>query len=114
MRGQDVGAAMLENLDDPRRVWERIVENELADVAVHLLEARFVFEPAGLEELDEESWRWYRKEMDQAADGRTFRRALQVLDGTMVSVERGRVALRNLPIEDYDRLPLDAGRARTV
>ncbi|MEW2272044.1 hypothetical protein [Streptomyces griseofuscus] len=41
-RGQDVAAAMLENLDDPRRVWERIVENELTDEAVHMLEVLLV------------------------------------------------------------------------
>lgn len=32
----------------------------------------------------------------------------------MVSVERGRVALHDLSIEDYDRFPLDAGRAHSV
>jgi hypothetical protein len=101
---------MLENLDDPRRVWERIVENELTDEAVHLLEVLFTFGSAGLEDL-EESWRWYRKEMDRAADGRTFRRALQVLDGTMVSAERGQVAFHNPSIEDYFRFHLGIGRA---
>ncbi|MFD3910760.1 restriction endonuclease [Streptomyces sp. NPDC058603] len=110
-RGQDVAAAMLENLDDPRRVWECIVENELTDEAVHVLEVLFTFGSAGLDDL-EESWRWYRKEMDRAADGRTFRRALQVLDGTMVSVERGRVAFHNPSIEDYVRFHFDVGRAR--
>jgi hypothetical protein len=110
-RGQDVAAAMLENLDDPRRVWERIVENELSDEAVHLLEVLFTFGSTGLGSL-EASWHSYRKEMDQSADGRTFRRALQVLDGTMVSVERGQVTFHNPSIEDYVRFHLDAGRAR--
>ncbi|MEU1014732.1 restriction endonuclease [Streptomyces sp. NPDC005898] len=110
-RGQDVAAAMLENLDDPRRVWERIVENELTDEAVHLLELLFAFGSAGLNEL-EESWRRYRTEVERVADGRTFRRALQLLDGTMVSVEQGQVAFHNPSIEDYVRFHLDAGRAR--
>lgn len=110
-RGRDVAAAMLENLNDPRRVWERIVENELTDEAVHVLEVLFTFGSADLDDL-EESWRSYREEMDQAADGRTFRRALQVLDGTMVSVARGQVAFHNPSIEDYVRFHLDAGRAR--
>ncbi|MDT0613620.1 nSTAND3 domain-containing NTPase [Streptomyces lancefieldiae] len=109
-RGQDVGAAMLENLDNPRRVWERIVENELSDEAVHMLEVLFTFRSAPLEDL-EESWHWYRKEMDQAADGRTFRRALQLLDGTMITIEQGRVAFHNPSIEDYVRFHLNAGRA---
>ncbi|MCF1595245.1 restriction endonuclease [Streptomyces muensis] len=110
-RGQDVAAAMLENLDDPRRVWERIVENELTDEAVHLLEVLFTFGSADLDDL-QESWRSYRKEMDRAADGRSFRRALQLADGTMVSVEQGRVAFHNPSIEDYVRFHLDNGRAR--
>ncbi|MEW2298327.1 restriction endonuclease [Streptomyces sp. NPDC006743] len=109
-RGQDVGAAMLENLDDPRRVWERIVENELSDAAVHMLEVLFTFRSAPLEDL-EESWHWYREEMDQAADGRTFRRALQLLGGTMITIEQGRVAFHNPSIEDYLRFHLNAGRA---
>ncbi|MFF0161694.1 restriction endonuclease [Streptomyces sp. NPDC005263] len=110
-RGQDVTAAMLENLDDPRRVWERIVENELTDEAVHMLEILFTFGAAALEDL-EESWRWYREGMGLTVDGRTFRRALQLLDGTMVSVAQGRVAFHNPSIEDYVRFHLDAGRTR--
>jgi hypothetical protein len=109
-QGQDIAAAMLENLDDPRRVWERIVENELTDEAVHMLEVLFTCRSAGLDDL-EKYWHRYRKEMDQAADGRTFRRALQLLDGTMISVEQGRVAFHNPSIEDYVRFHLNAGRA---
>ncbi|MDQ1068835.1 nSTAND3 domain-containing NTPase [Streptomyces canus] len=110
-RGQDVAAAMVENLDDPRRVWERIVENELTNEAIHVLEVLFTFEAADLDDL-EESWHWYREEMDRAADGRAFRRALQLLDGTMVSIEQGRVAFHNPSIEDYIRFHLDVGRAQ--
>lgn len=50
--------------------------------------------------------------MGLTVDGRTFRRALQLLDGTMVSVEQGRVAFHNPSIEDYVRFHLDAGRTR--
>ncbi|MBO3673973.1 restriction endonuclease [Streptomyces sp. NEAU-YJ-81] len=109
-RSQDVATAMLENLDDPRRVWDRIVENELTDEAVHMLEVLFTFRSVSLEDL-EESWRRYRMEMDQAVGGRTFRKAIQVLDGTMVSDERGQVAFHNPSIEDYVRFHLGAGRA---
>ncbi|MFJ2789216.1 restriction endonuclease [Streptomyces sp. NPDC087290] len=110
-QGQDGATAMLENFDDPRRVWERIVENELTAEAVHVLEVLFTFETADLDDL-EESWNWYRQEMDQAADGRAFRRALQLLDGTMISVEQGQVTFHNPSIEDYVRFHLGAGRAR--
>ncbi|MFE2283056.1 restriction endonuclease [Streptomyces sp. NPDC059443] len=109
-REQDVAAAVLKNLDDPRRIWERIVENDLTDEAVHLLEVLFTLRTAAPDTLNE-SWSWYRKERGLEADARTFRRALQVLDGTMVAVEQHGVSFHNPSIADYLRFHLDAGRA---
>ncbi|MFD7324273.1 hypothetical protein ACFV9D_24780 [Streptomyces sp. NPDC059875] len=109
-REQDVAAAVRKNLDDPRRIWERIVENDLTDEAVHLLEVLFTLRTATLDTLNE-SWSWYRKERGLEADVRTFRRALQVLDGTMVAVEQHAVSFHNPSIADYLRFHLDAGRA---
>lgn len=108
-RSKIAATAMLENLENPRHIWERIVENELTDEAVNVLEVLFTFGSASLGDL-EESWRWYRGEMDQAADSRTFRKARQVLDCTMVSVEQRSVGFHNPSIEDYTRFHLDAGR----
>ncbi|MFJ4947043.1 restriction endonuclease [Streptomyces sp. NPDC088760] len=109
-REQDVAAAVLKNLDDPRRIWERIVENDLTDEAVHLLEVLFTLRMAAPDTLNE-SWSCYRKERGLEADARTFRRALRVLDGTMVAVEQHMVSFHNPSIADYLRFHLDAGRA---
>ncbi|WNI20681.1 restriction endonuclease [Streptomyces sp. ITFR-16] len=108
---QDVAAALLKNLDDPRRIWERIVDNDLTDEAVHLLEVLFTFRTTSLESL-RESWSLYREEMGLVADARAFRRAVQVLDGTMVAVDAHGVSFHNPSIADYLRFHLDAGRAR--
>ncbi|MDX2733553.1 MULTISPECIES: restriction endonuclease [unclassified Streptomyces] len=109
-REQDVAAAVLKNLNEPRRIWERIVDNELTDEAVHLLEVLFTLRTAAPDTLNE-SWSWYRKERGLDANARTFRRALQVLDGTMVAVEQHGVSFHNPSIADYLRFHLDAGRA---
>ncbi|MFC9948853.1 nSTAND3 domain-containing NTPase [Streptomyces pratensis] len=109
-REQDVAAAVLKNLDDPRRIWERIVENDLTEEAVHLLEVLFTLRTATPDTLNE-SWTWYRKGRGLEADARTFRRALQVLDGTMVAVEQHGVSFHNPSIADYLRFHFDVGRA---
>lgn len=111
VREQDVAAAVLKNLDDPRRVWERIVENDLTDEAVHLLEVLFTFRTVAADTL-QESWTWYRRAMDVEADARIFRRALQVLDGTMIAVDEHGVSFHNPSIADYLRFHLGDGRAR--
>ncbi|MEU9343755.1 restriction endonuclease [Streptomyces sp. NPDC048278] len=110
-REPDVATAMVTNLDNPRRIWERIVENELTDEAVHLLEILFTYESVELVEL-EETWTWYRKELDREADGRRFRHALQVLDGTMLVIDEGAVSFHNPSIADYFRFHLSAGRGQ--
>lgn len=110
-REPDVATAMVANLDNPRRIWERIVENELTDEAVHLLEILFTYESVELVEL-EETWTWYRKELDREADGRRFRHALQVLDGTMLVIDEGAVSFHNPSIADYICFHLNAGRGQ--
>lgn len=86
------------------------MENDLTDEALHLLEVLFTLRTAAPDTLNE-SWSWYRKERGLEADDRTFRRALQVLDGTMVAVEQHEVSFHNPSIADYLRFHLDAGRA---
>ncbi|MEU5934456.1 restriction endonuclease [Micromonospora sp. NPDC047187] len=106
----DVAATLLANLADPWRIWDRIVENDLEEGAVHVLEVLFTFESASVEEL-RESWSWYRTEMGKPNDGRVIRGALQVLDGTMVRIDVGEIAFHNPSIADYLRRHLNAGRA---
>ncbi|MEU8495215.1 restriction endonuclease [Streptomyces lavendulae] len=109
-REHDVAGAVLQNLDDPRRIWERIVENDLSDAAVQLLEVLFTLRTAALDTLMD-SWSRYRKELGLQADSRIFRRALQVLDGTMIAVDPYGVSFHNPSIADYLRFHINAGRA---
>ncbi|WP_424569021.1 restriction endonuclease [Streptomyces sp. CH-036] len=110
-REPDVATAMVANLDNPRRIWERIVENELTEEAVQLLEIVFTYGSVGLVEL-EETWTWYLRESEREADGRRFRHALQVLDGTMLVIDEGVVSFHNPSIADYIRFHLNAGRGQ--
>jgi energy-coupling factor transporter ATP-binding protein EcfA2 len=107
--GKDVAEELLRNFADPQRLWERVVEDELDDAAVHLLEVfhtldlQFVF---GVEEAElRQAWARYRRELGLDDDPRLFRRALRTLDGSMVvfDVERLLPAFRlhNPSIKDY-------------
>ncbi|WP_167349497.1 hypothetical protein [Streptomyces durhamensis] len=51
-----------------------------------MLEVLFTLPAATLDMLHK-SWSWYRKERDLEVDARTSRKALQVLDGTMIAVD---------------------------
>lgn len=108
--GRDAVAVMLENLENPRRVWERILESEVPDEGLHLLEVLFTCQSAALSTL-EKSWSLYRRALGAVADGRTFRRALQVLDGTMLHLDDGVVSFHNPSIADYLRYHLHVDRA---
>jgi hypothetical protein len=106
----DVAAAMLENLNSPRRIWERIVENQLTEEAVQILEVLFTLQSATLAEL-KESWSWYRQELDFGAENRTFRTALRVVEGTMLTIDGDAISFHNPSIADYLRYHLNEGRA---
>ncbi|MFG2415107.1 nSTAND3 domain-containing NTPase [Streptomyces goshikiensis] len=108
-REHDVAGAVLKNLDDPRRIWERIVENDLTDEAVQLLEVLFTLRTPAPDTLMN-SWSRYREEQGLQADARIFRRALQVLDGTMIAVDQYGVSFHNPSIADYLRFHINAGR----
>ncbi|MEU7831268.1 MULTISPECIES: restriction endonuclease [unclassified Nonomuraea] len=110
--GHDIAAAILANLEDPRRIWEHIIENELSAEAVHILEVLFTFErQAELSSL-EECWMWYRRALEFPDEGRLFRRALKVLAGTMVAIDEHQVAFHNPSVADYLRHHMNLGRAR--
>ncbi|WP_405361861.1 restriction endonuclease [Kitasatospora sp. NBC_00085] len=106
----DVGEAMLENLNAPRKIWERIVENQLTEEAVQILEVLFTLQSATLAEL-EESWSWYRQELDKGVEPRTFRSALRVVEGTMLTIDGDEISFHNPSIADYLRYHLNEGRA---
>ena len=106
----DVAAAMLENLNSPRKIWERIVENQLTEEAVQILEVLFTLQSASLAEL-EESWSWYRQELKKGAEPRAFRNALRVVEGTMLTIDGDVITFHNPSIADYLRYHLNEGRS---
>ena len=54
---------------------------------------------ARLEEI-QETWYWYREELAVSNDLRAFRRALKMLDGTMIAIDGEYVSFHNPSIED--------------
>ncbi|MGW4213214.1 nSTAND3 domain-containing NTPase [Lentzea sp. NPDC004789] len=104
---QNAAATMIANLDNPRRIWETIVENELSDAAVHLLEIVFTLR-ASVEDV-QEAWTSYRRALSLPSDSRTFRQTLRVLDGTMILADSV-VKPHNPSITDY--LAYHLGHAR--
>ncbi|MFI6176376.1 restriction endonuclease [Nonomuraea sp. NPDC051191] len=109
---ENVAKVILENLDNPRRIWERVVENELNDEAVHILEVLFTFgRGAALADL-EESWSRYCKELNLPSEKRLFRKALRILAGSMITIDDGGVSFHNPSIVDYLRHHMNEGRTR--
>ncbi|AUY53410.1 hypothetical protein EH183_36120 [Streptomyces sp. CB01881] len=70
----------------------------------------FTFEYAELAAI-EAAWSRYREKRGRQSDGRLFRRALRILDGTMLTVNGGTVSFHNPSVIDYLRFHLSAGRA---
>ncbi|MBM2620995.1 hypothetical protein JIG36_36395 [Actinoplanes sp. LDG1-06] len=107
---RDVAALMRANLEDPLHIWERIVEHELPDEAVHLLEVLFLDDGASVDELAR-SWSEYRRSMGRGSDRRLYRQAVGLLDGSLIRIERESVSFHNPSVEDYFRHHLSVGRA---
>lgn len=105
----DVAADLLKNLNDPLRIWEPIVENELPAEAVHLLEVLFVDGESSVDDVTAH-WGAYRDHLRMDRDGRLARRALRMLDGSLIRIDRQHVEFHNPSIEDYFRHHVDAGR----
>jgi len=81
-------ANVLENLEDPRRIWQHIIENDLDEPALHLLEVLLTAGPlASLTNL-EAAWQAYRHHLGRSSESRQFRRALGVTENTMVRFQR--------------------------
>lgn len=106
----DIAATLVANLDEPQRIWERIVENELPQEAVQVLEVLSTFRTASIDDLAA-SWARYRSGCGELADRRAFRAALRTLDGTMTEVRDGAIGFHNPSIADYLHYHLDQGRA---
>ncbi|MBB5808204.1 DNA polymerase III delta prime subunit [Saccharothrix ecbatanensis] len=81
---EGIAQAVLGNLNDPQRIWGHMVEYDLDDSALHVLEMLFSFGGStALADL-EIAWSAYRCELGQVDDARRFRRAVDILENTMI------------------------------
>ncbi|MDT3445988.1 restriction endonuclease [Pseudofrankia sp. BMG5.37] len=71
-----------DDLQDPRRVWEHVVKNQLDDATVALLEIVFSLGEFPVDGL-RAAWLAYTSPV---GDSRSFRRAIQLSEGTLVKV----------------------------
>lgn len=108
---EPAAVALVKNLDNPQRIWEHIVENELASEAIHILEVLFTFggTPFAVTEI-QETWCRYRGELGLPDEMRAFRRGLRMLEGTMLVIDREEARFHNPSIEDYLRRHMNLGR----
>nr|WP_158632615.1 restriction endonuclease [Amycolatopsis sp. WAC 01416] len=85
---KEVAEALHLNFENPERIWARVIEQQLAASAVHLLEVLFTF--GRTTELDDlhDAWRSYRVALRQPDDRRLFHDAVKVLDGSMIETLR--------------------------
>ncbi|WP_431867955.1 restriction endonuclease [Nocardiopsis eucommiae] len=96
---------VLENLENPTRLWEHIVAEQLDEASVHLLEIMLTIQPCLLNMLKDAYFR-YRSVLGATSSPLDFRRSLKVLENSMVTIgqDRGRestVAYHNPSIRDY-------------
>lgn len=106
----NVADEILANLANSDRLWDRVIEAELDDAAVHILEVLFTFGSFHGATGAELLWAWtrYRRELAATCDMRTFRNALKVITGTLIALKRTNpfgeelnFVLHNPAIEDY-------------
>ncbi len=103
--GETVATGIKKNLDNPRRIWQHIVENQLPPQAVAILVVILSFSSsASVSEL-ESAVRRYSEETGDKLTRAQFRRALKVLEDTMIRVtsngEQPVVDYHNPSIRDY-------------
>jgi hypothetical protein len=88
----DTASRVLDNLEDPARIWEHIVENQLGNAEVDVLIVLFSLPLVARDDLFE-AWFAYRDSNSELDGDRQFRRALKTLDGSMVRATQ----LRDIP-----------------
>ncbi|MFD6910258.1 restriction endonuclease [Streptomyces virginiae] len=101
-----IGQEVVENLDDPGRVWEHIVSHQLKPADVHLLRTILSFLGAvSLRDL-ERVW------LSSGMSSRELKKSLAVLDGTMLRTSNAGkyvfVEFHNPSVRDYMRDYLSA------
>lgn len=100
---------LIQNLDNPERIWSHIIDEQLDDAAVHLLEVLSTFGVGALLDMAQEAWNGYRTKLGEKHDSRLFRRALKTLDGSLIEIKlavgyldgQQLVDFHNPSIQDY-------------
>jgi len=99
-----VPAEVSRSLDDPRRLWAHLVENQLAPSQVTLLQAIYSVGAANIGPL-RTAWQSLAGARDEHFPEDEFRKSLSVLDGTLVQIfDRDgvvRIVVANPSINDF-------------
>ena len=103
-----VAELMKRNLDNPRRIWEHVVLNQLQPAAVQILILLFSFPADGvLIDRLEAALSRYGTESAYQTSYAEFRQSLKILDNTMVRISHERdglvISYHNPSIRDYMR-----------
>jgi hypothetical protein len=101
----EVSQIMHENLDNPRRIWEHIIDNQLDQASIDILIVLFSFtREVALSELELALNSYYAQD-GRASSHRTFLQSLKILDNTMIRVGsnsgESTVAYHSPSIRDY-------------
>ncbi|WP_160167383.1 nSTAND3 domain-containing NTPase [Nocardiopsis valliformis] len=96
---------VLENLENPMRLWDHIVTEQIDEESVHLLEVMLIIQPCPLSLLKDAFFR-YRSVLEIPSQSGDFRRSIQVLENSMVDISQSRgrestVSYHNPSIRDY-------------
>lgn len=98
---------VLANLDNPVRIWDHIVQNQLSVSEVQLLEVLFPLPNNTILTDVYTAWLGYTGRSDSTESNRMFRRSIKTLDATMVHVSlRGSspcLSYHNPSVRDYMR-----------
>jgi hypothetical protein len=94
-RSGDAARALVQNLENPERLWEHIVEDELDDAAVHLLEVLATFSFSTPLDTLRKAWHDYTAKIGEIPDRRRFTRALKILEGSLIKIDLGNTVFEN-------------------
>jgi len=113
----DVAQAMLENLNNPRRLWEHI-DNQLDQESVDIVTVLFSFtREATVDEL-ERAFHSYIAQSGRASSHRKFLQSLKVLDNTMIRIGsdsgNSTIAYHSPSIRDYMSLYIGENRDKLL
>ncbi|MEU8613182.1 ATP-binding protein [Actinoplanes sp. NPDC048791] len=100
----EVAANVLRSLDDPSDLWRHLVENQLTAHQVALLESAYSLGPANIDPL-RRAWRSLTEVRRTPASEDDFRKALQILDGTLLTIfdyeNTVRIVVGNPSVQDF-------------